>query len=322
MRKSKKVISRSIGVEIGAICSKYFLKSQHLHYGYWTSDLEVDIANLRIAQENYARFLVSHIPPGVNSILDVGCGTGQIAKMLLDAGYQVDCVSPSPYLSNQARQLLGARSTIFECFYEELETPNCYDLILFSESFQYIKPKEALNKTLGLLNEGGYILICDIFKRDAPDKSLLPGGHPLKTFYCLVSQYSLELVEDLDITEQTAPTLDIVNNAFNEVVRPSVDLAQQFLNDRHPLMLRCLKFLYRKKISKINKKYLSEAKTGENFKKFKSYRLLLYRQAGVIAEEIPNLTHPHLGAIANRDPCPLCRTSDRPRVTSDGFSEV
>jgi hypothetical protein len=59
MHKSKKAVSRNIGVEIGAICSKYFLKSQHLHYGYWTSDLEVDIANLRIAQENYARFLIS-----------------------------------------------------------------------------------------------------------------------------------------------------------------------------------------------------------------------------------------------------------------------
>jgi len=322
MHKSRKAVSRNVGVEIGAICSKYFLKSQHLHYGYWTSDLEVDIANLRIAQENYAGFLISHIPSDVKSILDVGCGSGQIAKMLLDAGYQVDCVSPSSYLSNQARQLLGARSIIFECFYEELETPNRYDLILFSESFQYIKPQEAISRTLGLLNEGGYILICDIFKRDTPDKSLLPGGHPLKTFYDIVSQYPLELVKDLDITEQTAPTLDIVNDALNKVIRPSADLAQQFLNDLYPLMSRCLKFLYRKRISRISEKYFSGAKTGENFKKFKSYRLLLYRQAGVIADEVPHLTHPCLGAIVNRDPCPVCRTSDGPRVTSDGFLEV
>lgn len=293
MHKSKKAVSRNIGVEIGSIYSKYFLKSRHLHYGYWTSDLEVDIANLCTAQDNYAKFLISHIPPGVNSILDVGCGTGQIAEMLFDAVYQVDCVSPSPYLSTQARQLLGARSIIFECLYEELETPNRYDLILFSESFQYIKPKEALNKTLGLLNEGGYVLICDIFKRDTPERSILPGGHHLRTFYEVVSQYPLELVKDLDITEQTAPTLDIANDVFNEVVRPSVDLAQQFLNDRYPLMLRCLKFLYRKKLSRLNKKYLSGAKTGENFKKFKSYRLLLYRLAGATANRPAGSAEPH-----------------------------
>jgi len=33
-----------------------------------------------------------------------------------------------------------------------------------------------------------------------------------------------------------------------------------------------------KKISKIDRKYFNSEKTGENFKKFKSYRLLLYKK--------------------------------------------
>ena len=56
MKKDKKTVSREIGVEIAAICGKYFLKLDHLHYGYWTDGLEVDIANVHIAQENYADF--------------------------------------------------------------------------------------------------------------------------------------------------------------------------------------------------------------------------------------------------------------------------
>ena len=278
MRRNKRTVSRSVGIEVGAICSKYFFKSQHLHYGYWTSDLEVDVANVRAAQENYAKFLITHIPDGVQSILDVGCGAGRMAQMLADLGYRVDCVSPSSYLGEQARQLLGAKSIIFECFYEELETPNRYDLVLFSESFQYINPEDAINKTLRLLNEGGYVLICDIFKKNTPGKSLLPGGHPLTRFYDTMLEYPLEPVEDVDITEQTAPTLDIVNEVFNEVVKPSVDLAQQLADNRYPLMSRFLRFLYKKKINKLNKKYFSGVKTGANFKKFKSYRLLLYRR--------------------------------------------
>lgn len=297
MHKSRKAVSRNVGVEIGAICSKYFLKSQHLHYGYWTSDLEVDIANLRTAQENYAKFLISHIPADVSSILDVGCGTGRIAEMLFDAGYHVDCVSPSAYLGSQARQLLGPKSHIFECLYEELETANRYDLVLFSESFQYINPQDAIQKTLSLLNKGGYVLICDIFKKDIPDKGPLPGGHLLRTFRDLVSEYPIELVEDLDITEQTAPTLDIANEVLNEVVKPSVDLAQQLLDDRHPLMSKCLKFLYRKRISKINRKYFSGAKTAENFRKSKSYRLLLYRKGDVTADREADFADPRLGAV-------------------------
>jgi len=297
--KDKRRVSREIGVEIGAICSKYFLKSQHLHYGYWTSGLEVDIANLRIAQENYAKFLISHIPEGVSRILDVGCGSGQTAKILLDLGYQVDCVSPNPYLSKEARQLLGAKSHIFECFYEELETENRYDLIFFSESFQYIDPEEAIGKTFGLLNEGGYVLICDIFKKDTPGKSPLPGGHPLRKFYDIISEYSLEPVEDLDITEQTSPTLDVANDMLKEVIQPTVDLTQQLLNDRYPFMSKVLKFLYRKRISKISKKYFSGVKTGENFRKFKSYRLLLYRKRSLANVWQLDFTGSYLDAVGS-----------------------
>jgi protein-S-isoprenylcysteine O-methyltransferase Ste14/SAM-dependent methyltransferase len=278
MSKPPKEVSREIGLEIGVIWGKHFLKSRYLHYGYWPSELEVDVANLRAAQENYAVFLVSHIPDGVKTILDVGCGTGEMAKRLVDMGYQVDCVSPSPFLSKQARERLGSASCIFECFYEELQTENRYDLILFSESFQYIDPEGAVEKTFGLLNKDGHILICDIFKKDALGKSPLPGGHPLRGFYDIVSGYPLQLVEDVDITEQTAPTLDVMNNMVKEVVEPTVNLAQQLLDDRHPFASRFLKWMYRDKIKKINKKYFSGEKTGENFKKFKSYRLLLYKK--------------------------------------------
>jgi len=278
MTTSKKKVSREIGIEVASICSKYFLKSPHLHYGYWTSDLQADIANLRTAQENYARFLISHIPDNVKTILDVGCGSGQMAKTLVEAGYHVDCVSPSPYLGNQARELLGAKSTVFECIYEDLETENRYDLVLFGESFQYIPPGEAIRRTFDLLSEGGHLLICDIFKKDTPDKSPLPGGHLLTRFYDIISEYPFEPVADIDITEQTAPTLDIVNDMLNQVAKPSLELAEQLLSSSHPFTLKVLRFLYKKKIDKLNRKYFSGVKTGENFKKFKSYRLLLYRK--------------------------------------------
>ena len=288
MKKLPKEVSREIGLEISVICSKHFLKSRYLHYGYWPSGLEVDIANLRIAQENYADFLISHIPDGVKTILDVGCGTGETAKKLVDMGYQVDCVSPSPFLSKQARERLGSASHIFECFYEELQTENRYDLILFSESFQYINPEGAVEKTFGLLNKDGYILICDVFKKDTLGKSPLRGGHSLRRFYDIVSEYPLQVVEDLDITEQTAPTLDIANDVLKQVVKPLVDLGHRLADSRYALMSKCLKFLYRKKMDKIDEKYFSGLKTGENFKKYKSYRLLLYKKTRLVHASQPD----------------------------------
>ena len=66
VKKTKKDISREMGIEVGSICGQYFLKLEHLHYGYWTGDIEIDVANLHIAQDEYAKFIISHIPDGVN----------------------------------------------------------------------------------------------------------------------------------------------------------------------------------------------------------------------------------------------------------------
>ena len=276
--KQKKTISRDVGLEIAATCGKYFLKLEHLHYGYWTDDLEINISNLHIAQENYTDFLVSHIPDGVKTILDVGCGLGRIAKKLIDMGYQVDCVSPSPFLSEQARSLLGDTSRVFECRYEQLEGENRYDLILFGESFQYIPLEKALEKTLKFLNNDGYLLICDFFKKHVKGDKILKGGHKLTKFYETISHYPFELVKDLDITDKTAPNLDILDDAMKNVVQPVLHSGLRLLNSRYPLTSKFLQWKYRKRINKIYEKYLSGAKTSENFKKFKSYRLFLYKK--------------------------------------------
>jgi len=278
MNKCKKKTSRELGLELAVICGGYFLKLEHLHYGYWTNDLEIDIANLHIAQKNYTNFLVSHIPGGVKTILDVGCGTGQTAKKLVDMGYQVGCVSPSPFLSEQARSLLGNASEIFECPYEQLEIQNRYDVILFSESFQYVALEKALEKTASLLNSNGYLLICDVFKKNVVGYNAPGGGHNLTRFYELIAHYPFELVTDRDITEETAPNVDILNDAVKNVIGPVLDSSLGFLSSRYPITFKFLRWKYSKQINKIYQKYSDRGRTSENFKKFKSYRLFLYKK--------------------------------------------
>jgi len=278
VKKTKKDISRELGLEAAFVCGKYFLKLEHLHYGYWTGDIEVDIANLHIAQDEYAKFIISHIPDGVKSILDVGCGTGQIAKKLLDMGYEVDCVSPCPFLKKQASELLGDKSHIFECFYENLQTVNRYDMVLFCESFQYIDMEQALSKTNKFLKNGGYLLICDIFRKETLDETFMGGGHSLTRFYNLIAKHSFRLIENVDITEQTAPNMDLLNDVLESVVQPVIGAGIRLFESRNPITLKLLRWKYRKKINKAHKKYLEGRKTGENFRKYKSYQLFLYKK--------------------------------------------
>ena len=43
----------------------------------------MNAANLPKAQENHSNFIISHIPEGIETILDVGCGTGGLASELI-----------------------------------------------------------------------------------------------------------------------------------------------------------------------------------------------------------------------------------------------
>ncbi|MEN8128071.1 MAG: class I SAM-dependent methyltransferase [Planctomycetota bacterium] len=278
-----KKVSRELGLEIASLCGRHFLKINHLHYGYWPEDLEVDITNLHIAQDRYTDFLIEHIPPETKTILDVGCGSGQNAKKITEAGCDIDCVSPSPNLANNARDLLGPGHEIYVSYYETLQTDKRYDLILFSESFQYMKIEAAIKKSWDLLNDGGCMLICDAFKKDVKEKCPLSGGHYLKSFNEIISRQPFELLKDVDITEQTAPNIDLENKMLMEVGAPAWGLFNQLMDSRYPLMAKLLRWKYRKKIAKVQRKYFSGQKSGENFRKFKSYRLFIYKKTDAAA---------------------------------------
>ena len=274
----RKINSREVGLEIGLLVGRYFLKTGSLHYGYWTDNLKLDVCNLPKAQENYDNFIISNIPDGIKSILDVGCGSGNLSLKLIDKGCQVDCVSPGILITEYARNRMQGNCHVFESTYEDLKTDKRYDIVLFSESFQYINLEQALQKTFSVLNKGGYLLICDFFKTEAVGESFLGGGHRLKKFYNIVSQYSFTKVKDIDITKETAPNHEIVNDILQKVGFPIWNLVLDYLKQRYPLISKLLHWKFRKKQVKINQKYFSGKRNPENFSIFKSYRFLLYKK--------------------------------------------
>ena len=186
-------------------------------------------------------------------------------------------MSPSPYLTQYAKSILGSKVKIHELVYEKLNIDRTFDLVLFSESFQYIAVEDALQQSLRYLHSKGHILICDFFRRDGVEGFCpISGGHSIGEFYQQVKQYPLETVVDLDITKETAPSLDVMHGILNDFLLPIAHVFGRYMVNNHPLISKAFDWKFNKKIEKVKRKY--HATDGEHFSKFKTYHLLVYQR--------------------------------------------
>jgi SAM-dependent methyltransferase len=276
MVKEEKINSKEVGLEIGIILGKYFFKTDSLHYGYWSEDLDVKIDNYSIAQEKFDDFLLSNIPENVNNILEVGAGTGHFAAKMLSKGYNIKCVSPSKILSGYIKKATKNEVKVFESKFEDLQTDEKYDMILFSESFQYVNLHLALEKAFNLLKPNGHLLICDFFKTDKPGKCVIGGGHKIDDFLNVVLNSKFQNVKDIDITKYTAPTIDLVDDACNNVFGPISSRIGEYLQSNYPIIYKILLWKFKKKRAKLKLKYFSGKRTAKTFSEYKTYRFFDY----------------------------------------------
>ena len=270
--------SKVIGLDAGLLIGKFFMDTEQLHYGYWPNEKTATAQNFSKAQDRHSELIIDNIPSTVNKILDVGSGSGSLAKKLISLGYQVDCVIPSEFLAEKVQQKLDTSSIIHITKFENLNISQNYDLILFSESFQYVQLTKSIGKILSILDKNGYLLICDVFHKNVSGISPMRGGHRLDLFENEIEKTDLTKITDLDITFETAPTWDFLNQFLNEVAIPISDMSHSYMKYKYPKLIKLIKWKYRKKLDKIRKVWLSNELTGENFAKFKSYRLFLYKK--------------------------------------------
>ena len=277
MDNIKKITPNEIGLEIGLVLSRFFFNTEHLHFGFWPDDLSVNIDNLKKAQDLHSNQILSSIPGDVKTILDVGSGSGGLAEKLVGSGYKVECVSPSDYLSDAIEEKLKSSVVVHRSTFEKFESQKKYDLVLFSESFQYVNINKTLKKLSGIIKDRGHLLICDFFRQPGTGTKPLGGGHDWQVFQNNLGDHDFTIVEDIDITKETARTYDLINQILNEVAGPVRDLSARYLDSHYPKGMRLLKWYFDKKIRRINRIYFSGNMTGEMFNKLKTYRILLYQ---------------------------------------------
>jgi len=278
--------------ELGLVLAQQLLGVEDLHYGLWDPDLELSLGNLALAQQRYTDMLLEQLESLLSDrpaprILDVGCGTGHLFQLLIERGYHVDAVNPSAHLNKLVRERLAALphngSILYETGFESLPCRQCqhqYDLLLFSESFQYIPLPDIFALAPKLLRNGGRLVICDFFKTDAHcdggagDRSF-SGGHLLAEFYRYVGQSPFRISHDEDLTARVSPNIALLDEWLTRRLVPALSSVDEYLLGAWPRLTRILKWLGRHKLARARYKYLSGHRSQAVFEKYKSYRLLV-----------------------------------------------
>ncbi|GFE69739.1 bifunctional 2-polyprenyl-6-hydroxyphenol methylase/3-demethylubiquinol 3-O-methyltransferase UbiG [Chroococcus sp. FPU101] len=223
--------------------------SSYLHYGYWeplpTSIDDLTIAKLRIAQEAYTAKLLDFIPKTVTTILDVGCGMGGNAAYLLERGFAVEGLAPDPLQQEQFLKRTNGQSIFHLTTFEAFKTTSCYDLILLSESSQYIAPVDIAQSALSLLNSGGYLLIADMMRHDANYKEgIFSNCHVITELQTALEEAGFISVRTEDISLQIAPTIDLCVDHFQRFGVSTFTYVGDLIAIAVPPLYKLLRWVY------------------------------------------------------------------------------
>ncbi|MBD2560293.1 MULTISPECIES: class I SAM-dependent DNA methyltransferase [Nostoc] len=193
--------------------------SSYLHYGYWeplpTEGEELTLTRLRAAQEAYAAKLLSFIPEGTKTVIDVGCGIGGNAAYLCDRGFIVEGLAPDALQQEKFIKNTNGQVPFYLTRFEDFHTSHSYDLVLFSESSQYIAVDDLAQGAARLLNSGGYLLLADMMRSDAGyRKGIFSNCHVASELQAALQQAGFKLIKTEDISTQVAPTIDLCVDNF------------------------------------------------------------------------------------------------------------
>ncbi len=281
-----KIDTRAIGLDVGLEFVRWLTGAENLHYGLWTG-LDVTAANLKAAQEAYTDKLFKLLPAGKLRILDIGGGAGETARKLLDLGHEVVIVVPSPLLAARCR-VNAPGADVHECMFEDYNGDGGFDLCLFSESYQYIPLDDGLPKCLDLLKPEGEIIISDCFRSEqfqrSGDEAVVGGGHPISTFRKKLDTWPVSVLSEEDITEATAPSVEIEQGLFNvlgtALTRVDAELEAKRPKSRWALDKLLRLILNERKRSRLDQRLNETARNRDSFAKNNVYLMMRLARTG------------------------------------------
>ncbi|AFZ21409.1 class I SAM-dependent methyltransferase [Allocoleopsis franciscana] len=232
------------------------LDSPYLHYGYWETlpvpAEELTIGRLRIAQEAYAAKLFDFIPAGTHTVLDVGCGIGGNAAYLLERGFAVEGLAPDPFQQERFLQCTHGHAIFHLTNFENFKATHSYDLILLSESSQYMAAVDIAQGAANLLSGGGYLLLADMMRSDPNyQEGIFSNCHVVTELHTALKQAGFSLVKSEDISAQILPTIDLYVDTFRRFGMNTINYIADLIAIAVPPLYKLLRWIFHRWVKKL-----------------------------------------------------------------------
>lgn len=210
-----------------------------LHYGYFpappANPEAISLADAKRAMDDYATLLVERVRPG-ERVLDVGCGMGGLLSRLQAAGARPAGLTPNrPHAAHIRANWpdIPLLEGTLESFDPALRSER-FDVVINSESLQYIALDAGIGRVKGFLAPGGRWIVIDYFRLRADSKN--HSGHPLAEFDAAIARHGLTVDERVDVTENVVPSLAYARVLAERFALPVARFFSERFFLRHPFL--------------------------------------------------------------------------------------
>ena len=112
-----------------------------------------------VVRAAWAAVLLPRLPSSHARVADLGCGTGSVAALFVEAGHEVHGVDQSPRMLEIARTKCAGEFHLGDAADPPLESKS-YDVV-FARHVLWTLPAEAVGKWVELLRPGGRLVLVE-----------------------------------------------------------------------------------------------------------------------------------------------------------------
>ena len=167
---------------------------------------------------HFHRWILRQLPGRVGSALDVGCGSGDLARLLAGRAERVHGIDADPEITDRARELTPAAAPVTYAAADALtglgDQP--YDVITCVAVVHHLPFTRALETFRARLAPGGTLVIVGVARDRPPGDHLLGlAARPLNIVMALLKNRGRTVPRPVSMTARTRPA----DLTFTEIVR-------------------------------------------------------------------------------------------------------